>query len=193
MALMSFKNDDAADLEPFSVVQITGIEKQDDGQYWLTCEKSDNAANFLLAITSYETVKAGKYGLCNPLGQVYLTKYYVSDGTPAHEESWGVDNDRVGVRKNYGGGGHSVLGVDSDESVVLMMHHGKIVLKGKTSASHAAATSQNVEIWAGAVGSEADTGDTVSAYNRGDAIDNDIWVNIERTGSGWEVYPLECG
>lgn len=191
---MIFINDGADDIPPNSIINLTGITKQDNGQYYLNADKPDSAANFLLAITGNETVKADKKGSCQPIGPVFLMAYDTADGTPANEQNWGADNGTFKLKKNFGGGNWAVIGADTENEIALVMVTGKVIFTGKNDAEIAAgATSGTVSIYAGTLGSETDTGDNVTiGINRGEIIAISKWVTVERHNSGWEVYPKEC-
>lgn len=189
--MMRFKNDSGSDMPAFSVVNFTGVEFE-DGVVTLVADQCDSAANFLIGVTGYEKVADGKYGRCRPLGEVFVAKYDTNDGTPANEETWGWDNATFKLKKNFGGGQIAVIGEDTDNEVAVVMRVGKVIFHGEASGTISSASTGTVQIWQGAVGSETNTNDTVTAYNRGDDISSGIAVSVELHGSGWEVYPKEC-
>lgn len=67
------------------------------------------------------------------------------------------------------------------------------ILLGKTDAAISKSNSGTISIYAGATkGSESDTGDNRSAYNRFADIAISKWVLIAWVGSGWEIIQAEC-
>ena len=193
--MWSFKNDSSSDLDPFSIVMLTGIEVRNNGQYWLTADQCDSAANFLLATTSYEKVSAGSYGRCTPIGEIITAKYDTADGTPANEENWGPDNGTFKLKKNFGGGHYAVIGADSDAEVAVVMNTGVIQRWGKADANIAAAASGTVSVYVGtgAPTSWTDSGDNVTARNITDQqADSGNDVLLTYAGSEWTLLPLEC-
>lgn len=186
-----FKNDSQEAIPPESIVRLTGIEIRATGEIYLKGEKSDDQSDQLLAVTRMLTVDAGKYVKCEPIGNVLIGKYYVSDGTPANGETWGL-GDIYRFRKNLGGGQFIVVGSDEERELVVVMAVGPRTLLGKTDGTVSADSTGTVSIYSGDLGSETDTGDNKTAYNRGDDIDADIWVELTPRGGGWEMVPLEC-
>jgi hypothetical protein len=193
--MMRFKNDSSSDMPAFSIVNLTGATVGDDGVITLTADQCDSAANFLLATTGLEEVKAGKYGRCNPIGHVFFGKYDTADGTPANEENWGPDNGTLKLKKNFGGGHYAVIGSDSDSEVAVVMHTGVVERWGKADANIAGAASGTVSIYVGTGASTSwtDSGDNVTARNLTDQQgDSGNYLLLKYAGSQWNFLPLEC-
>jgi hypothetical protein len=66
-------------------------------------------------------------------------------------------------------------------------------LLAKTSAAWDKGTSQTLNVYAGAQGSEQQLGDQIKAFNKFADIEADAWVMLARVGSGWYVISAECG
>jgi hypothetical protein len=192
---MIFKNNSASDMEPFSTINLTGIERQPDGQFRMLADQCDSAANFLLAVTSFETVGAGKWGQCTPMANVFQVKYDTADGTPANEESWGADNGTSLLKKNFGGGQHAVIGADTTSELAVIMHTAAVHRWGKADTAIVENAAGTVSIYSG-TGSKAswvDTSDNVTARNLSDSqADAGSFVWLTYKGSEWTLLPLEC-
>lgn len=192
---MIFKNDSLSDLEPSTIINLTGIEVLDNGMFRLTADQPDSAANFLLAVTGYETVAAGKYGQCTPMGNVFQCKYDTADGTPANEENWGCDNGTSLLKKNFGGGQHAIIGSDSESELAVVMDTGSVHRWGKADAAIAENATGTVSIYSGtgAKSSWVDTGDDVTVRNIGGTdIIIDTFIELIYKGSEWTAAPASA-
>lgn len=193
--MWNFKNDSSSTLAAFGVINLTGVEKQDNGEFWLTADQCDSAANFLLAVNGPQQVAAGEYGLCKPLSETLVVSYDTGDGTPANEENWGPDNGTFKLKKNFGGGQYAVIGADSSAEVALVMVTGVVKRWGRASAAIAGQASGTVKIMVGtgAPTSWTDSGDTKTAQNvTGVQADLDAYLDMYYAGSQWNFMPLEC-
>lgn len=188
----TLKNEGANDVPAHGLINLTGIEKDDSKQWILTGDRPDSAANFLLAVNGPTQIAAGKKGICLPLCPVFFMAYDTADGTPANEQNWGADNGTFKLKKNFGGGNWAVIGADEENEIALVMVTGSVILLGTTDEAIANAGNGDVLIYAGTILSETSTGDTITGYNRGEAIATGIAVNVHRRNSAWEIYPLEC-
>lgn len=193
--MWNFKNDSSSTLAAFGVINLTGVEKQDNGEFWLTADQCDSAANFLLAVNGPQQVAAGEYGLCKPLSETLVVSYDTGDGTPANEENWGPDNGTFKFKKNFGGGHYAVVGADSSSELAVVMNTGVVQRWGKADANIAAAATGTVSVYAGtgAPTSWTDSGDNVTARNITDQqADSGNDVLLTYAGSEWTLLPLEC-
>lgn len=67
------------------------------------------------------------------------------------------------------------------------------ILLGKTTAAHAKGAAQDVAIYSGdTLGSETDTTETVSAYNRFADLATDKWVLLVNFDAGYQLIAGEC-
>lgn len=67
------------------------------------------------------------------------------------------------------------------------------ILLGKTDASHAKGATGTISIYDGAtLGSEADTGENVTAYNRFADVASGKWVHVLEHIRGYELISCEC-
>lgn len=64
---------------------------------------------------------------------------------------------------------------------------------GKTDADHDVDTSGTVSVWSGTPGSETDTTDNITAYNRFADVASDSWVWCANNGDGWYIVAARCG
>jgi len=106
----------------------------------------------------------------------------------ASRESWGRIGRAVRDAENIGRGGRSEkIGsphVGSDDSDAVLC---------KTTAAWAKGSSATLQIWAGAPGSEADTGVTLTAYNRYAAIASGKFCTVMLHRHGYYyVVAAEC-
>jgi hypothetical protein len=76
--------------------------------------------------------------------------------------------------------------------LAVPMSEGRFHLLGKTSATWAKASSQNITIWAGPPGSEAATSSVVIAYNRFAEVAANRFVLLSRVGEHWYLSAAEC-
>jgi len=64
---------------------------------------------------------------------------------------------------------------------------------GKTDSSISSAASGTVSVWTGTPGSESDSGDNITAYNRtSTTIGSGKWVKLSRVNGHWYMEPWEC-
>lgn len=67
------------------------------------------------------------------------------------------------------------------------------VILGKTDAAHNKGSAGTVSIYSGATqGSETDTTNNVTVYNRFADVESGKWVLVIRVGNGWEMIAAEC-
>jgi hypothetical protein len=63
---------------------------------------------------------------------------------------------------------------------------------GKTDADHDVDTSGTVSVWSGTPGSETDTTDNITAYNRFADVVSGSWVWCQNNGDGWYITAARC-
>lgn len=63
---------------------------------------------------------------------------------------------------------------------------------GKTDASHAKGASGTISIWSGDAGSETDTGDDETAWNKFANVTSGKWVLITEVNGQWYLTSAEC-
>ena len=192
---MIFKNDSSDDMNPSTIIKLTGIEVQDNKTVRLVGNQPDSAANFILAVTGLEVVAVGKWGQCTPMGNVFQAKYDTADGTPANEENWGCDNGTSLLKKNFGGGQHAVIGSDSTSELAVVMHTGIVQRWGKADAAvvSGATGTYSVYVGTGATSSWTDSGDNVTARNLFEADATTAQYHLlTYAGSEWGALPIEC-
>jgi hypothetical protein len=64
---------------------------------------------------------------------------------------------------------------------------GPLFQLAKTTTTHVAEETEDVDIYVGAKGEEVASGQTVKAYNRSADLEDDVWVHIQWVGDGWEI------
>ncbi len=190
-----FVNSNAGAVPAYGVVRATGITVVEPGRVLLSADQPNAfgcQANCF--VNSPVSVAAGKYGYVtrsSPLVALYDT----ADGTPAYGQAWGPRSGSWKLKKNTGG--FFVLGVtNSSLGLALVAPLPMLTFRGKTTAGAIAKGSTGtINIYAGTLGSETDTGQTMpNVYNRYANALSGRWVtcgwNFEN--QGWELIDLEC-
>lgn len=190
-----FVNAGAGSIPAYGVVRATGVTVVEPGRVVLSVDQPNTfgcQANCF--INCPVAVGAGKYGYATrsaPLVALYDT----ADGTPAFGEAWGPRSGSWKLKKNTGG--FCVLGVtNSTLGLALVAPLPMLTFRGKTTAGAIAkGATGTINIYAGALGSESDTGQTMlNVYNRYANASSGKWVtcgwNFEN--QGWELIDLEC-
>lgn len=67
------------------------------------------------------------------------------------------------------------------------------ILLGKTTTAHAKGASQSIDLYAGTLGSETATGETLTGvYNRFATLATGKWVHVASVNGRWELSAAEC-
>ena len=94
---------------------------------------------------------------------------YDSSGTPAAQEVWGPKHGQLTLSKHYYGfeikGGNTTQ-AGNNVTVARWIGINEVLVKNGSGSDVAAASSGTFQVWTGTAGSEADTGMTLSAYNK---------------------------
>jgi hypothetical protein len=190
-----FINNNAAQIPAYGVVRATGMSIIEAGRVVLTVDQPNTfgcQANCF--VNGPVAVSAGQYGYATRSGPV-VGLYETADGTPAFGEAWGPRNGTWKLKKNTGG--FFALGATNTAlGLALFVPHPMLTFRGKTTAAAInKGASGSINIYTGALGSETDSGQTMSGvYNRFANAAQGKWVtcgwNFE--SQGWELIDLEC-
>jgi hypothetical protein len=72
---------------------------------------------------------------------------------------------------------------------------GRVLLLGKTNgaiAKNDSPSAGNVSVWVGTPGSETDSGDDITAFNKFADIGSGKWVVCELINGGWYICAADC-
>lgn len=194
MRRIPFRNDAASQVPPFGILRITGAVDVNSEPY-LKVDRPNTYGARLTAVNGPTAIDSGKYGdAFNPSESFFIRALYDSgDGTPTVGQRWGPRNASWKLRKNAPG--FEIIGdADTSTTTVLVRYTPVVTLLGKTDASHAKGASGTVSVYAGTLGSETDSTDNVTAWNRFAAISSGKWVRMLWLASSddIEIIAAEC-
>jgi hypothetical protein len=192
---MEFLNANAGTIPAYGVVRATGISIPEAGRVLLSVDQPNTfGCQAQCFVNSPVPVAAGKYGYATRTGAL-VALYDLADGTPAYGQAWGPRAGTWKLKKNTGG--FFVLGVSNTTlGLALVVPLPMLTFRGKTTAGAIAkGATGTINIYAGALGSETDTGQTMAnVYNRYANASSGRWVtcgwNFE--SQAWELIDLEC-
>lgn len=169
---LQFYNNSSETVPRWGVMRIeTQGSTARDGQV-LVCNKPNSSYQALYVVNLESDVAPGFPGLCSflteasPLGMEGHYALYNTAATPAVGQSWGPVNDSWLLHQH--GPGFGVLGsqVENESRVAVLQIPPAEILVKNAGSSIAAGSSGSVQVWGGVAGSEANSGLTVTAYNR---------------------------
>jgi hypothetical protein len=176
-----FYNNSGSTWTAYGIGPLTGIALNTGMPYYLTADKPGTTFYRYHIVNGTDPVPAGKVGfgyIVNGSHNRLCIAAYDS-GSPAAGEEWGPKPSQFTLSKGYPGC-FTVLGIlDSTNKWMLGYLHPINELLGKTTTSHTAGSSHDVNIYSGTAGSEAIiTSMVVPAYNRFHTIASGKWVSI---------------
>jgi hypothetical protein len=160
-------------------------------------------------VTGDEKVETGESGVLTVAGGIVPVLF--KSGTPKPGETWGPKPGETEAVKGFPG--LTVLSVPDDGSelgpipeggsegdrepirvMICLVHDVTVLLAKSTSAINASSPSTAWKIYAGTMGSEAETEYTTvpSGFNRGPRIDEAKWMKVSWFANHPEIEPLEC-
>jgi hypothetical protein len=168
-------------------------ETVDNSRRYLTVAKPNATFQKLYVVADADDVPYQSFGQCYLPGSFVLVAY--DSGTPAAGEVWGVKDNQFTATRN-GPGMFLVTGIEDASAKIMRAYFlplGLLLGKNSTGSSIGANTSGTITLFAGTVGSEATTGLTVSARNRGSiALANNKMCTVSLVNGEWYCFPLEC-
>ncbi|MBS0263893.1 MAG: hypothetical protein JSS02_18285 [Planctomycetes bacterium] len=190
-----FVNNNAASVPAYGVLRATGVSVIEPGRVVVTADMPQTfGCQAQCLINSPVAVAAGQMGYATRTG-VLVALYDAADGTPAFGQAWGPRAGSWKLKRNTGG--FFMLGATNTTlGLALVTPLPMLTLRGKTlSGGLAKGTTGTITIYAGPLGSETDTGQTMAGvYNRYANAGSNKWVtcgwNFE--SQGWELIDLEC-
>ena len=190
-----FVNSSSGTIPAYGVVRGTGVSIIEPGRVVMTVDQPNTfGCQTQCFVNGPAPVAAGNFGYACRTG-LLVALYDTADGTPAFGQAWGPRAGTWKLKQNTGG--FAVIGVtNSSIGLALVSPAPMLTVRGKTnSGSIAKGATGTVNIFAGLLGSETDTGQTLSnVYNRYANASANKWVtcgwNFEN--QGWELIDLEC-
>ena len=139
----------------------------------MVCNKPNSSFQSLYAVNLAEDVASGYDGVCaflteaSPLGFDGHYALYNTAATPVVGQSWAPVANSWYLHQH--GPGFGIIGspiANEARVAVLQIPPAEILVKNATGSSIAAGSSGTFQVWGGVAGSEANSGQTVTAYNR---------------------------
>lgn len=186
-----FRNDGEDSIPGGGVFRIDGIAAVNGQQYLKAKKPNTYGAQYGHWVNGQTPVAAGAYGMATQVGQ-FAALYDTADGTPAYGEHWGPRSATYKLKKNTGG--FFVLGVIGS-GMVLVRPAPFLTGIGKADSAISQGNSGTVSVWAGTtLGSESDTGDSISVYSRFGDIESGAWVLYRwvAESNGYEGVQTPC-
>jgi hypothetical protein len=190
-----FVNNNAGTVPAYGVIRATGLTVVEQGRVVLSADQPNAyGCQVQCFVNSPVSVGAGKYGYATRSVPA-VALYDLADGAPAFGQAWGPRAGTWKLKKNTGG--FFMLGATNTTlGLALVAPLPMLAFRGKTTAGPInKGTSGTINIYAGALGTETDTGQTMpNVYNRYANAAQNKWVtcgwNFE--SQGWELVDLEC-
>lgn len=173
-----FRNDSAETIPAWGVIRINGADYANFG--FLKAFKPDTSFQRLYLVNgprpvAYVSSDKPTYGWGSFLTSEtfrFADQYVLYDtgNTPAYGESWGPQNGTWTLKKyRYGFhilGGNITTESGKERTVAVQIPPEEIVVKNDSGGDYAANSSQTYKVFTGVAGSEADTGSTITGYNK---------------------------
>lgn len=160
-----FYNDSGETIPAYGIMRITGAST--DG--FMTVSKPSSAFQALYLVNgpddvAYQSFSRGSFLMGDSASMFDRRALYNTAATPAVGESWGVVSNSW-VLHQHGPGFGILGGADGTTVAVIQVYPAEILVK-RTAGSLAANGSGEFEVWGGTAGSEADSGQRITAYNK---------------------------
>lgn len=167
---IAFRNDNASTAPAYGVLRVTGTTVVDLFPY-LTVDKPDSTYRWLYLVNGPEDVVTNGFGWGTWLWHGGPALYDTGSGTPAYGQEWGPTASSWKLQKFAPGfftfGANDTATSGSEFTHSMQLPPGEILVKNATGGDYAASHGGDTyQVWGGASGSEADTGLTVTAYNK---------------------------
>ena len=163
---IKFRNDASSTAPAWGILRITGFITDPEESYLTVDQPNAFGCQDLVAVNTGLDVQSGsnKYGYCF-VGGLMPALYDSGDGTPQIGEFWGPRSGSWKLRKNTGG--FRVRGIaNSTLKTAAVLSFPMTSVRGKFATDLAPDTSDDMTVWVGDYGSEAEqTGQTVSVRN----------------------------
>jgi len=172
---IQFYNNSSETVPRYGVMRIETQGSQADEGHVIVCNKPNSTFSTLYAINLESDVASGYPGVCgfltdaSPLGFDGHYALYNTAATPVVGQSWAPIADSWYLHQH--GPGFGIIGspIANEERVaVLQIPPAEILVKNATGSDIAAASSGTFQVWGGVAGSESNSGQTLTAYNRTD-------------------------
>ena len=193
--MLEFLNNASSQVPAYAVLRATGLSLIEQARVVMTADQPNTFGCQANCFVNGPTpVSSGQYGYASRAAPI-VALYDPADGTPAYGDSWGPRNGTWKLKKNTGG--FFVLGVtNSSLALALVVPAPMLTFRGKTTAGAInKGSSGTINIFAGALGSETDTGQTMpNVFNRFANAAQGKWVTCgwDFDNQGWELIDLEC-
>lgn len=190
-----FTNAYAGEIPSYGIIEITGSQlPTNSAGIVYTATRPSATLGKLYAVNSAVPVPEGSTGVC-AFGGIVEMLYF--DGTPALGDGYGVKVSSFALTKGGPRCAHTHALFNSTDKILTGEFLPVTVLLGKLDGILSQGGSQTVSVWAGAAGSEADTGWNVTAYDwlmksGATAIASGKKVKLDWIGNAWYVVEAEC-
>lgn len=193
-----FSNISGQVIPPYGCIQFAGF---DSDLNVLKADVSDDyGARYAHFVNGPQSVDVGDAGHCVYPAEIVKVGYDSSDGTPGVGINWGPIAGSFLIRRV--GQGFRVLAVDTELEIVVAFREPCTEIVGTTNSGVTIGTSVVVNVRSAlgaAIGTEALTGEQITAYSRFAGINSGSWVRCRRNfdadalGQGqWEITNWVC-
>jgi hypothetical protein len=190
-----FVNTNGGQVPAYGIVRVTGLSILEPGRVLLSVDQPNvYGCQANCFINGPVPVAAGQHGYATRSGPL-VALYDTGDGTPAFGDAWGPRSGTFKLKKSTGG--FYCLGVtNASLGLALFAPLPMQTIRGKTTvAAINKGASGTINIYTGTLGSETDSGQTLSnVYNRYANAAQGKWVTCgwNYENQGWELVDLEC-
>ncbi len=182
-----FRNEAGEEIPAYGILRLDGYVTLPSGRIVLAAKKPNTyGSQYLHAVNGPQKIAPQKTGICLIPTSVPGWALFAS-GSPQPGERWGPISGSWELKQHVGG--FRIVG-ESNATRVLVVQAAIMTLLGKPDAEIAAGTSGTVSVFHGTTaGSETDSGQNITAYNRSNVdIPETTWVHASWISEGWEIH-----
>lgn len=191
---IEFKNDSGSSIGPYAAMRVSGYQQDADTahQVVLKVAAPNDEAGQSICFNGNKTVAVGKTGYCTFDAPCYAA---VSTGG-SNGDLYGVEDGNLELVPDDAGAftylATVAAGPNGEIVALIDKISGATIKLGKTDAAHAKGASGTISVYSGTKGSETDSGENVTAWNRYANVASGKWVTCVWINGGWDLVAGEC-